>query len=525
VLPENLIDAIARHSFGRAGLRRALAAAACAALPAWCLSAAPSDLVARGEYLSHAGGCVECHTQPGGQPYAGGLMMKTPFGSISTPNITPDLTTGIGAWTDEQFYRALHDGIGHRGEYLYPVMPFPWYARVSRDDVLAIKAYLFAQPAVQQTRPPNQLSFPYSVRSSLLAWREVFFKPPPASHDDPARPADVNRGDYLVNGLGHCGECHNSRPVAGASKWREALQGGVIDDWYAPNITSDVRDGIGAWSNADIARYLKTGTAPGKGVALGPMADTVHSLSHLNDADLLAIAAYLKTTPPKRDDDRKLALYAGHDVRGAGTYLDYCASCHGLQGQGLPGVIPPLNGDPQVQAKGPQDVIRVVLGGLEARQGYAPMLAVGAGMTDAEIADVSNYVRQQWANAAPPTAAPGMVAALRKETGTAMNAAAGCSKIGSAALAAALGDGASSAAAAQLRSVTDANMQERADRLVVYAHTASPRSGKADVVNGLTAAYCGVVRADAALDANQKALRLGHFSQLAYMAATHRALR
>jgi len=485
----------------------------------------PADLVTRGAYLANAGDCIACHTAKGGKLLAGGLYMNTPFGAISTPNITPDKATGIGAWTDEQFYRAVHDGIGHQGEYLYPVMPFPWYTIVKREDVMAIRAYLDTQPAVHQPRPPNKLSFPYSIRPSLLAWREAFFKAASFT-PDPNQPADVNRGAYLVNGLAHCGECHNSRPVAGTSKWREALQGGVIDNWYAPNITSDLRDGIGAWSNEQIATFLKTGVSPSKGIALGPMAETVHSLSHLTDADLLAIAAYLKTTPAKSDTDQKRQLYAGNDARGGGTYLSYCASCHGVNGQGLAGVIPPLNNNGSVTAKGPQNVINVVLGGLQAREHYAPMLAIGAGMSDEEVADVTNYVRQTWDNAAPPTAMPGMVAQLRSAIDTPMSAAAksGCPKVVTPALANALGSD-RGGIRTELSGVTDANMPQGARRLVSRARATAPGIQPADLVNGLTAAYCGVVRADNALDANQKSLRLGHFSELVYMEATGRAVR
>lgn len=496
-----------------------------APLAAQAADAPSADLVTRGAYLANAGDCIACHTAKGGKPLAGGLMMNTPFGAISTPNITPDKTTGIGAWTDEQFYRAVHDGIGHQGEYLYPVMPFPWYTIVTRDDVTAIRAYLNTQPAVNQARPPNQLVFPASIRESLLAWREVFFKPE-AFRPDPAQTDQVNRGSYLVNGLAHCGECHNSRPVAGTSKWRQPLQGGVIDNWYAPNITSDVRDGIGGWSNAEIAGFLKTGISPTKGIALGPMAEAVHSLSHLDEADLLAIAAYLKTTPAKSETEQKHALFAGNDARGGGTYLNYCASCHGVNGQGLKGVIPPLNGNGAVTSRGPQNVINVVLGGLHAREGYAPMLAIGAGMTDEEVADVTNYVRQTWDNAAPPTATPGMAGTLRSNADTLMNAApkSACPPVASPVLAAALA-GDRAGMKQQLASVTEANMPQAAGRLVVDARKAAPGMAQADLVNGLTSAYCGVVRADTALTANQRALRLGHFSQLVYMEATGRVLR
>ncbi len=495
-----------------------------ALLAPFASSAAPdsthAQLVSRGAYLSNAGGCVECHTAKGGKPFAGGLYMDTPFGPISTPNITPDKTTGIGSMSDDAFYRVMHEGIGRHGEYLYPVMPFPWYTTVTRDDVMAIKAFLFEQPAVNQPRPPNKLAFPFSVRKSMAAWRVAFFKPGTFAAN-PAVSDEINRGAYLVNGLAHCGECHNSRPVTGTSKWRGSLQGGVIDNWYAPNITSDVRDGIGGWSNTEIASYLKTGSVPGKGIAVGPMAETVHSLSKLSDADLLAIAAYLKTTPPKQDTAQKLPLFAGRDARGGDTYLNFCASCHGIDGKGLTNVIPPLDGNGAVSAKGPQNVINVVLGGLEARQRYAPMPAIGAAMSDGDIADVANYVRQNWGNAAPATATPGMVAEARKTIDTLMTAGplGGCPAIGSPAVAKLLAnDG--NGITRTLGGMDESNMLQRTQQMVASVRKAAPGVGNADVINGLTSAYCGVVRGESSLDANQKALRLGNFSQLVFMAAT-----
>ncbi|CAN5766061.1 hypothetical protein BH11PSE8_BH11PSE8_12970 [soil metagenome] len=519
------------RGFGLARAGFVLAAISLAAVHAQthAASTAPTsaDLIAKGKYLTQAGDCMACHTakatngQPG-RPFAGGRMIDTPFGAMSSPNITPDPTTGIGAWTDDQFYRAMHEGIGHQGEYIYPVMPFPWYTSVTRDDVLAIKAYLFTQPAVHAERVPNKLGFPFNIRTSLLAWREVFFEPR-TFRPDPAQTDEVNRGAYLANGLAHCGECHNARPVAGTSKWRESLQGGVVDNWYAPNITSDVRDGIGAWSNDQLATFLKTGVVPGKGIAVGPMMETVHSLSHLSDEDLHAIAAYLKTTPPKPDAeaDRKLALFNGPDARGAQTYLNRCASCHGTRGQGVDGAIPALAGNGAVASKGPQNVIRVIVGGLKATRQYGPMPAVGAGMSDQEVADAANYVRQSWRNAAPPTAMPGMVAALRKETDTLMNGAPvhGCPAIAQAAIAAAISD-TRNGVAKQLAHIDRATMWQAAAHLGTMVARAVPEASPADVVNGLTAAYCAVVRDDASLDTNAKALQLGQFSQLVYMAVS-----
>ncbi len=484
-------------------------------------SAPSSDVVARGAYLANAADCVACHTAKEGKPLAGGLAMNTPFGTIVTPNITPDKATGIGSWTDEQFYRVMHEGVGHRGEYLYPVMPFPWYTNVTRNDVMAIRAWLAAQPAVSRKREPNHLTFPFSVRAALLAWRTAFFKVG-AFTPDRSQPTDVNRGAYLVNGLAHCGECHNARKVVGASQWQGALQGGVIDSWYAPNITSDVRDGIGAWSTDEIATYLKTGVSPGKGIALGPMAETVHSLSKLDDDDLHAIAAYLKSTAPVANgDNQKKSLFAGRDARGGEAYLNHCASCHGDNGKGLEGVIPPLDGNGAVVSKGPQNVINVVLGGVAARDRYAPMPAVGAGISDQDIADVTNFVRQSWGNAAPATAESGMVGTMRGAIDSVMNvfSTQACAPIMPSALAQAFTtdrDGVRSRVAA----LTPANTADRTNDIVALARKISPEVPLADLVNGLTAAYCSVVRADPSMTWQQKTLQLGQFSELVYAAAS-----
>ncbi len=500
----------------------AVAALALSGLAAGAAEPPSAELLKRGEYLANAGDCMGCHTQAGGKPFAGGQSLKTPFGSIAAPNITPDKDTGIGNWTDDQFYKVMHEGIGHKGEYLYPVMPFPWYTTVTRDDVMAIKAYLFAQAPVRQKNQKNGLVFPVSVRTSMLAWRAAFFKAGEFK-PDPAQSDEVNRGAYLVNGLGHCGECHNGRPIAGTSRFREALAGGTVDNYYAPNISSDPHDGIGAWSNQEIATYLKTGASLTRGIALGPMAEAVKSLSHLTDADLLAIAAYLKTTPAKSDDSKKLQLYAGRDAPGGDTYLTYCASCHGIQGQGVRGVVPALNGNGSVTAKGPQNVISVVVGGLEAKQSFAPMLAIGAGMTDQEVADVTNYVRQTWGNDAPATAQAGQVAELRKKAVGPMTGARDgqCPDVAPAPLAKALADD-RTGLARELATLNESDLPQHTQRIVATVKKAAPGVAQADLVNGLTAAYCKVVQGDPSLDGNQRILRLGHFATLAHSATITR---
>ena len=195
--------------------------------------------------------------------------MPTPFGPISTPNITPDQETGIGTWTDDQFYRTLHSGIGKNGEHLYPVMPYPWFTKVTRDDVLAIKAYLFSLKPVHAPRPPSKLAFPFNIRTGLAVWDELFLRQGTLT-PDPSKSAEINRGAYIVEGLGHCGECHNGRNLLGDSAMAEPLRGGPIEHWYAPNITSDVRDGIGKYTDDQVFTFLKTAYRRNGGRLAGP---------------------------------------------------------------------------------------------------------------------------------------------------------------------------------------------------------------------------------------------------------------
>jgi mono/diheme cytochrome c family protein len=482
-------------------------AAACPLHPA---AAADAALVERGQYLAIAGDCVSCHTAPGGKRFAGGRSMSTPFGSIATPNITPDKATGIGGWTDDQFYRAMHDGIGKSGEFLYPVFPFPWYTKVSREDVLAIKAYLETLPPEHAPRPKLQLSFPFDIRESLQAWRTAFFTAGSFA-PDPKRDARINRGAYLVEGLGHCGECHNEDNIFGASDWSGRLKGGRVEGWYAPDLTGDGTHGIGNWTEDQLVAFLKTGAAPGKGLALGPMKLTIDdSLSHLSDADLHAIAAYLKSNSAGVRHKPAETATASADQAGAAAYLTHCASCHRVDGRGVPGRIPALAGNGAAISEGPENVIRVVLGGLPASHGFSPMPAVGAAMTDAEIAAAVNYVRLSWGNAAPANAEPGLVADLRAKTRTLLagNAPGGCPPIADPKLAAALQ---APALRQQFVGVDQGNMLERVDAILPEAEATG--STPDAIVNAMTSAYCPAL---ANVPPADRSVLLGDFSVLAY---------
>src|SRR6202046_2677345 len=244
--------------------------------------------VRRGQYLVAAGDCLSCHVREGGEPFAGGLGLNTPFGVIYTSNITPDLGTGIGAWTNDQFSHAMHDGKGAQGEDLYPAFPYPWFRRVSREDDDAIFAFLKTLPAVSYTPPKNDLSFPFSVRSFVGGWNLLFldsqgFQP------DANQSAEWNRGAYLVTGLGHCGACHTPKNSFGADKSKQELQGGKLDNWVAPDLTGNTRIGLGDWSVDDIAEFLASGRNA-HAAAGGAMADVISSFtSFINEADRRAV--------------------------------------------------------------------------------------------------------------------------------------------------------------------------------------------------------------------------------------------
>lgn len=469
-----------------------------------------TDVAKRGEYLARAGDCFGCHTQAGGVILAGGRQVQTPYGTISSPNITPDPETGIGKWSDDDFYKLFHDGINRDGQYIYPVMPFDHYTKVTRDDALAIKAYLFSLPPAHAPRPPGSLAFPFNVRTSLLAWRTLFFKAG-QFQPDPARSAEENRGAYLVEGLGHCGACHTARNILSGSKTDQALGGGEItgQGWFAPNITSDVREGIGSWSDAQLVAYLKSGVAPGKAIVAGPMAETIHlSLQYMTDADLHAMAAYLKASPAKQVY-REEHLAA---VPGANAYLNNCAACHQPDGKGAAGV-PPLAGNGVVKAGGADGLIRTILGGMPAHGEYAAMPGFATQLSTPDVATIATYVRSSWGNGVPPTVTAEMVDNLAGRTHSMLAGTGQCDPVQPPAVATAI---AGQGIDPMLRQVNAANMQEQIGLILPKLKSADGGAGQADVVNGLTAAYCPIVMADAALQPPARLQLLQQFMGLVY---------
>ena len=478
---------------------------------------ADAALLAKGKYLTTMGDCVGCHQAEGGKPFAGGQYMAMPFGKISTPNITPDWYTGIGYYSDRDFIRLMRGGVLPDGGHIYPAMPYPWYATLPDDDLLAIKAYLFSLPPIHAPRLKNYVWFPFNLRPAIAGYNLFFIGN--AFQPDPRLTAEQNRGAYIVNGLEHCGECHNHRNFLGNTAVALSVLGGPITQWYAPSLRFDPMTGLGRFSDNDIVQFLKQGDSPSMGTVAGPMSETIEkSLSHLSDADLHAIVAYLHTLPPTpsyygwkhRPDDT--ALLAGQQV-----YLSHCASCHQVSGAGIPGKIPALDGNGMVTATGPQSVIRVVLGGLGARGTYALMPGVGATMTNDQVVAVTNYVRQAWSNMAPMNATPKLVQVIRDDTHTFTNGQRpdGCPTLDQDQLKSVLADD-TNGLEDLLKSTTMPNMLNNVNAIVQKLHSVAPTVSQSDAVNGLTIAYCPIVYADDTIPPDQRAWQLTHFADRLY---------
>ncbi|MHB8743170.1 MAG: c-type cytochrome [Sulfuricaulis sp.] len=376
--------------------------------------------IKRGHYLADAGDCAACHTADGGQPFAGGRAVPTPFGTIYSTNITPDPETGIGRWSNEEFYKAMHEGVGRDGKRFYPAFPYPWYTKIDVDDVRAIKVYLDSLPPVMQKDKSPKLPWPLSVREVMAGWNALYFCKG-AFHGNPDKSAQWNRGAYLVEGLGHCGACHTPKNVLGASKKDKRFEGGDGEHWYASSLTGNLRDGLGAWSAKEIVDYLKTGSNA-KAAAAGPMAEVVrNSTQRLDDADLNAIAAYIKDIPRTKDESNNASHSIDKSVltHGEALYVDNCTGCHMENGTGIAQVFPPLKASAAVQAKDPATVLQAIIGGAtvvatnEKPTGLA-MPAFGWKLSDQEIADLATYIRNAWNNRAD-TVSAGQVAKVRKE--------------------------------------------------------------------------------------------------------------
>ncbi|MCL6689810.1 cytochrome c [Pseudomonas sp. R3.Fl] len=410
-----------------ARLLAALLLLPCLAQAAPALDPAPPELLQRGEYLARAGDCAACHTAPGGQPFAGGLPLTTPLGAVYSSNITPDPRTGIGSYSYEDFARALREGVARGGLHLYPAMPYTAYAKIGDADMQALYAYFLrgGVEAVAQANRDSDIPWPLNMRWPLAVWNALF-------HDDrpfqpnPKQSAAWNRGAYLVQGLAHCGTCHTPRGLAFQEKALDEkgsgyLAGAALGGWYAYNITSDTHAGIGGWSDAELAQYLRSGRLPGKAQAAGPMAEAVeHSFQYLRPDDLQAIANYLRSVRAVEDGERKprfawggpaddVVTLRGEDFDaqtrddGARLFLGNCASCHGWNGQGTQDAYyPMLSRNTTVGAQQPDNLVQVVLTGVHRESAGQEVFMPGfaGALDDQQIATLVNYLTAQFGNPA-----------------------------------------------------------------------------------------------------------------------------
>jgi mono/diheme cytochrome c family protein len=374
----------------------------------------------RGRYLTVLGDCAGCHTAPHGAAYAGGVSFSAQFGTLYSSNITPDPQTGIGAWTQDEFYRALHDGVAPGSRHLYPAFPYFYFRALSRADTDALFAFLKTQAPVRSVPPPNRLHFPFNIRAMMVFWNWLFLDQAPYKPDD-AKSAPWNRGAFIVQGPGHCAACHTPKNFLFGDETDKALTGAVEEDWFSANLTGNNHDGLGKWSRADIVRYLATGRNQ-YATAAGTMQEKVSSsTSHMTDGDRAAIAVYLKSLPgkplasPRKPDPAMMR-------QGEAVFVASCKQCHQPPGvPDPPGTLPDypkLAGDTLVMGRDPTTVIRIILeGAASPTTPNAPntfAMPGFAALSDPEVAAVASYIRNAWGNSAPPVSARDVTALRAK---------------------------------------------------------------------------------------------------------------
>jgi len=373
--------------------------------------------VARGKALVEAGDCASCHTADPSKPFAGGKRIDTPFGGIHAPNLTPDRATGLGGWTDDDFYRALRFGVARDGSRYYPAFPYPYFSKLTRQDIFAIRAYLATLTPVNNPPRAPELRFPFNYRFVMRGWNWLFFKPGILMPDQ-ARSAEWNRGRYLVEGVAHCGACHTPKNMFGADKRGQKFGGGLVQGMFAPRLDAAVRSGLKSWSVADITEYLQSGRNA-KSHA-GPLMSevVVNSTSKMSDADIRAIAVYLKALPSGAPEPKVTPPSSAQMAAGQRLYNGACIACHEEDGSGAPRIYPPLPGNANLQSSDASSTLRIILDGAETvttprAPNKGSMPAYAAKMTDQEIADVTNFIRNSWGNEAP-LVTPDQVAKARR---------------------------------------------------------------------------------------------------------------
>lgn len=388
-------------------------AAIAAAATAWVIQPAlapiqppgPNDFdsasIARGARVVAQGDCMVCHTAAGGSPYAGGLPLKTPFGTIYTTNITPDAATGIGNWSLPAFTRALRHGVSRDGHLLYPAFPYIHYTKMSTADINDAYAYLMTRTPVSYTAPDNDLLPPLRFRPFLAGWNLLYLRPGPVE-DDPSQSLEWNRGRYLVDGAGHCASCHSALGPIGGER-SPAFSGGNIDGWDAPALTT-LLQAPKPWTREQLAVYLRHGWSPDHGAAAGPMGPVAHSLSQVPEADTNAIATYImslqkpgaKAAPTEAAAAAAASADTARVTQGARLFAGACASCHGTAAPMMAaGGRPSLSLSTAVNSERPDNLIQIVLNGVpwSHAQQTTFMPPFAASLTDAQIASIAAYVR------------------------------------------------------------------------------------------------------------------------------------
>lgn len=383
-----------------------------------CLAVSATDL---GQQLVIAGDCIACHTAPGGKFFAGGLKMSTPIGAIYSTNITPDKNTGIGDYTYDDFVKAVRKGVAKDGHNLYPAMPYTSFSKISDADMKALYDYFMQKvPAVSQRNRSSDIPWPLSIRWPLAIWNLIY-------HDsktfqiDPQQSSQWNRGAYLVQGLAHCGTCHTPRGIGFQEKALDQygpayLTGGTLEGWHAPDLTSNINNGLGRWSVPQLVEFLKTGRSE-QSAAFGSMTNVIeHSTQYLTTQDLTSIAIYLKSLKssspnaiaPTYNEATRIALTKG-DVsqRGAQEYMDNCSACHRIDGQGYTKTFPSLAQNTAVLSDDPSSLISVVLRGSKMAVTHDAVTGLrmpdfGWRLTDQQVANVVTFIRQSWGNKASP---------------------------------------------------------------------------------------------------------------------------
>lgn len=416
-------------------------------LPAWlalltaglahgAAQAVPDDPLARGRYLARIANCAACHTREGGAPMAGGLALRTGAGTVYSTNITPDPETGLGRYTLDDFDRAVRQGVARDGKRLYPAMPYTSYARLTRDDVAALYAWMRTDvKPVRQANRAAEMRWPYSMRWLLVPWNWLNLSNTPV-RTDAKRGEASSRGAYIVQAVAHCGACHTPRGMLYGEKGtdersRHFLSGASVEGWSATNLTGDTLTGLGAWSQAELVEYLHTGRNA-HATSFGPMSTVIAtSTQYMSAGDLDAVTTYLKSIPGARGETQPFRHDGGttaqleqgrFDKAGARQYATFCMPCHNASGKGFARVFPPLAGNPTVVDPDPASLVNLLLdGAVTARVNTAPtdyhMPGYGWTMEDQELANLLTFIRGSWGNRAAPVT-PDTVAERRRALGT-----------------------------------------------------------------------------------------------------------